>query len=118
MLVRKILSWKLVCPHCGTEIVLSNDEYKKYCGATEGYGGSTITCQREDEDGKSRDIEYVNMDCPSCKGYIPVTVAGIDVDIWGFCYSKHATPMYDISEEHKMSDYIEDFLGSDVEEES
>ena len=116
MTIRKINGYKIVCPHCGAEITITNDEYMKYRKETEDYGGSTVLCQRE-KDGESHDIEYTNMDCPSCKGYIPVTVAnGIESDTWGFVYSKNVTPIYGSCENIKIEDYISDFLGADADE--
>lgn len=116
MTVRKINGYKIICPHCGTEITITNDEYMKYRKETEDYSGSTIWCQRE-KDGKSYDIEYTNMDCPNCKGYIPVTVAdGTESDIWGFVYSKNVTPIYGSCENVEIEDYISNFLGADADE--
>lgn len=117
MFVKRLSFLKAVCPHCGAEITLSNDEYLKYRKEVEDYGGSVITCQKRDENDRNSDVDYTNMDCPVCKGYIPMTVSdGVDSDIFGFCFSKCVTPIYDSSKEIKIDDYIKDFFGGDEEE--
>ena len=121
MWIRKIKAYKIVCSHCGTEIIIPQDEYMKYRKETEGYSGSTIGSQKETEDGKSVDITYTNMDCPACGGYIGVTVDdtnSCDADTFGFCYSKEVTPIYDSSQEIKIEDYIKDFFGGSETEET
>lgn len=121
MWIRKIKAYKIVCSHCGTEITISQDEYMKYRKEMEGYSGATVVCQKETEDGKNVDIEYTNMDCPACGGYIGVTVDGInscDADTFGFCYSKEVTPIYDIPQEVKIEDYLKNALGGDETEET
>lgn len=118
MFVRKVSAIKAVCPHCGAEISMSFDEYMKYREEVEDYCGSVITCQREDEDGKSRDIEYTNLDCPVCEGYIPLTVAdGIDADKWGFVHSNNSSLVYESYKEVKLEDYIKRFFGASDDEE-
>lgn len=115
MKIKKILMLKAVCPNCGAEITMSNDEYMKYRKATEGYSGSTIICQRK-KDGKNHDIVYTNMDCPVCKKYIPMTIADCD-DEFGFVYSAYVTPIYDcVSEEKNIDEYINEFFNCDEDE--
>ena len=120
MWVQKIKHFDIVCPHCGAKITLPFDEYQKYVKDTEGYAGFTITCQRKDENDKNRDIEYVNMDCPVCNGYIPLTVSdtcdSCDADIWGFVCSEHCKPYYGSIEEVKIEDYLESQFSTEDDE--
>ena len=119
MFVKKLLMYEITCPHCGSEIKLSAEEYKRYRDSVEGYAGSTILCQRETEDGKKHDITYTNLDCPVCKGYIPLTTAdGIESDNWGFAYSNCVKPIYDFPRETSIEDYINDWFGANDSEES
>ena len=119
MYVRKITGLEITCPHCGSKITMTWDEYDKYRKEMEGYGGSTITCQREGEDGKNRDIEYTNFDCPSCNGYIPVTVAdGVDADNWGFVHSNCVNLTYGSYDKIEIGEYINRQLGNDEVDES
>ena len=117
MIVQKIKHFDLLCQHCGAKISLSYDEFKQYAEAIEGYGGSTVICQREGEDKKNHDISYVNFDCPVCGGYIPTVVSDNDVDAdeWGFVYSKNCKPVYAPSETINMGEYIDNWFGKDGE---
>ena len=122
MIVQKIKSFDLTCPHCGAKIMMSFDEYMKIVKETQDFCGATITCQRENKDGKNRDIEYVNIDCPICGGYIPAAVSDFsdscDADNWGFVYSKHCKPSYGSYEELTVDDYLNKWFNKDAESES
>ena len=116
MYIKKVTGLEITCSHCGSKITMTWDEYDKYRKEMEGYGGATITCQREGEDGKNRDIEYTNLDCPSCGGYIPLIVAdGVDSDVWGFVHSNCVKPVYGSYDEVKIEDYLNRTLGLDEE---
>jgi len=115
MVVNKILLFNVVCSHCGTKICMTYDEYKKFCEKTEGFGGSEITCM-EEIDGKKREITYVNFECPTCHGYIPMTALdGVESDKNGFKVSNCVKPLYEIDEEVSIDDYLKDWFGEDSE---
>ena len=117
MKITKILFYDIVCPHCGTKIRLSRDEYEKYKKKVEDYSGSTVTCQLdENEEGKCRDIVYVNFDCPVCEKFIPITADEMESDRFGFKPSKNVTPFYDISEDVSIDEYINKFFCCDEDE--
>ncbi len=119
MKIRKLSSFRITCPNCGSEMLVSSEEYRKYRSETEDYSGFHITCQRENKDGKGCDIEYTNMDCPVCGHYIPVTVDEIDTDKFGFCYSNCVEPVYDFAIDMDMESYIKKALGTeDVDSEN
>jgi len=111
MLIRKVLSYKLVCPHCGAEISVSADEYNKYRKATEDYAGSEITSLEENEKGEKEEVNYVNFHCPVCKDYIPVTVCWLESDKFGFKVSKHVEVSYSNYDIVDIDEHIRDFLG-------
>ena len=119
MWVQKIKHFDIVCPHCGAKIILSLDEYQKFVNETEDYD-FTIICQRKDENGKNRDIKYVNLDCPVCNGYIPLAVSdrcdSCDADTWGFVCSEHCKPFYGSIEEVKIEDYLKKKLSIEDDE--
>ena len=112
MYVRKIAGLKIVCPHCGSEITMTWDEYDKYRKETEDFGCSSIICQRKGEDGKSRSVVYTNFDCPACGGYIPVTIGDEDTDELGFAHSVCVNPIYGTYDEVNIDDYIKKALGT------
>lgn len=113
MYIKKLTGFKITCPHCGSEIAITMDEFRKYREEVAGYSGSVVTCQREDKDGKSRDINYVNMDCPICDGYIPTIVDDNDVDSdeWGFCFSPCVEVTYGNYDEMTVEDYMKEKFG-------
>ena len=128
MWVQKIKAFKVICPYCGSKITISSDEYQKYRKEVEGYFGSSILCQRyrtEDDkfkyDGHSYDIHYDNLSCPTCKNNIPMVACNsgdnFDAETWGFVYSEHVTPEYDIPKEYTLDDCLKEFFNETESEE-
>ncbi len=101
MIIKKPRSYNLTCPHCGTKILLTYDELKKYIDETCDYGRSTIVCQKEGVG----DVDFINFDCPVCTDYIPVY--STESDRYGFMPSKNLEVDYSQFEEMKMDDYLE-----------
>ena len=118
MYIKKITGLRITCPHCGSETSMTWSEFDKYRKEMEDYAGATITCQRKGEDGKNRDIEYTNFNCPACGGYVPTVVSdGVESDVWGFVYSNCVKPSYGNYDEIKIEDYLNQTLGLDESEE-
>ena len=117
MYIEKIRALRAICPHCGSKIHLSASEYDKYRKDTEDYSGSTITCMDESKDGERYEVNYVNLNCPVCDHYIPLTVNDSegDADRFGFKVSKHVEVFYDSSVEMNMDDYLkkQGYIGVD-----
>lgn len=118
MLIQKIKSFEVVCPHCGTKLLLSAEEYFKYRNEMSGYSEGTITCTEEDEKGKGCEINYTNLNCPVCDDYIPLAVDDeIDSDVFGFKCSKHCKAVYGGYEDLPMDKYLKDKFGFGEESE-
>lgn len=116
MYVNKVTGIEITCPHCGSKITMTMDEFKKYRDETADYAGFVITCQRKDEDGKNRDIDYTNINCPACSGYIPTIVSDeVDSDVWGFCHSNCVKLTYGSYDRIEIEDFIKNQLGADEE---
>lgn len=105
MLISKPKFYNLTCPHCGTEISLSYDEFMGYVKRmNDEYRDCTVLCQKEGVG----DFEYYNFDCPSCHGYIPVFASDMESDSHGFCPSKCLNVvMPAVPTEISMDDYFE-----------